>query len=140
MMTAYVLSFLAACVVLSVLSILWHNVLFHSLYYQGLKDVARVKENTLDPNVALAALVDALTVLGIMYFVLSGLPQQGRYLYSALRGAGLGFLVVGTRAIMNYGLLRSYSPKVVAIDVLRGLLMGAIVGIVLVLVFGAVAG
>jgi len=102
-------------------------VLFSSLYYDALRDIAYTEKNLVAPRIVYTAVVNIFTVVGLMYFLFKE-TQRPSLTHGVTTGMIVGFLVVSLRAIMSAGLFPAYDTSVMVLDVIRGVLFGAVLG------------
>ena len=102
------------------LDLIFLGIFAKKLYKKELGKLMRKKV-----NYALSLLVYALLSLGILFFVL----REGTILEIFLRGCVFGLVVYGIYDLTNYVTLSNYSLKITLIDILWGIFVCGIVGV-----------
>jgi len=112
--------FLALVPIFFLIDYLWLGNIMSRFYLGELGDMAREKNGAFAPVVWAAMLVYVLIPLGIVYFVLPGLPDEHFILAALGRGFFFGIVLYGVYDMTNYSLLNSWSLKLTAVDILWG--------------------
>jgi uncharacterized membrane protein len=121
-------NWLIVFVVLVVIDIVWHKVIFGSFLNEQFKGVAYFTGGEFFPLIQFIILGDILVSFGYAYLVSEMSRSSGKYI---LNGALFGLVVNGSYSIYDYALLPNWPAAVVIVDVLNGIVFGAVIGAVL---------
>lgn len=99
---------------------LWLGQIMSRFYLQELGAMAREKNGAFSPVIWAAVLVYALIPLGIVLFVLPGLPVENFVLATLGKGFLFGIVLYGVYDMTNYSLLNNWSLKLSAVDIAWG--------------------
>jgi len=107
-----------------ILDMIWLGFVAKNFYKEEMKDIARLKDGSFQVNWFAAFFVYILLVVAVMYFVQ---PVKGIQMHNFLKGALLGLIVYGVYDLTNYAMLKDFSLKLVAVDMVWGtFLLGAV--------------
>lgn len=112
--------FLALVPIFFLIDYLWLGNIMSRFYLAELGEMAREKNGAFAPVVWAAAIVYVLIPLGIVLFVLPGLPAENFILPALAKGFLFGIVLYGVYDMTNYSLLNSWSLKLTAVDILWG--------------------
>jgi uncharacterized membrane protein len=135
MKTATFVAWLVGLIVLNIMDALWHAVIFTDTYARGLADLGVFKDGELTINQAYLFVVQVIFVIGILYFVVTRLSEQDRVMGALLQGALFGFIAYGFHALINLSIIANYELSMAIHDIIRGPLIGAVIGLVTVLTY-----
>ena len=119
--------FLIILVCMLVIDVIWWGFLAKNFYKEEMKNIGRFKGGNFDVKIIPTAILYILMALGLMYFVD---PKSGIEISNLFRGAFLGLLMYGVYDLTNYALLRDFSLKLAAIDMLWGSFLLGIVSFI----------
>ena len=109
---------------------LWLGNLMSRFYLNELGPMAREKDGAFAPVIWAAVLVYVLIPLGIVLFVLPGLPAEN-FIFAALgKGFLFGIVLYGVYDMTNYSLLNNWSPKLAAVDIAWGGFINAVASLI----------
>jgi uncharacterized membrane protein len=119
-MKIYILSYVAAAVVLLGLDALWLSVMGGVLYRPALGDLMADKFHLLP-----AVCFYALYVVGVVYFPISAAFESGRWSTALVQGAVFGLMAYGTYDLTNQATLRHWSTALTIADMSWGAVLTA---------------
>jgi uncharacterized membrane protein len=108
---------------------LWLGVIANRFYFDNLRPLVRVKDDTFDVNYVAAGAVYGLMVLGFMVFVAPSL-NKWNYVETAVNAALMGVVVYGVYDFTNLATLRDWSVLVSFVDMLWGSFLFATTAVV----------
>jgi uncharacterized membrane protein len=125
----YVAIWFAAFFGLSAVDALWHLGIFGWVYGPAFKPVARTKDGKLSLHPLPGILSQILVVSALM--VLSVLSVRGGYGYAAnfVVGAMGGVLGISVYGLVNQSLIKDWSWKLTALEVVWGPIIGGLGGL-----------
>ncbi len=103
-----------------VIDYLWLGNIMSNFYLKELGSMAREKNGAFAPVIWAAVLVYALIPLGIVLFVLPGLPIENFFLPTLGKGFLFGIVLYGVYDMTNYSLVNNWSLKLAAVDIVWG--------------------
>ncbi len=119
-MTSRIAAWAAASLVTMSLDLLWLGVLARGFYR---REIGHLMTDRIGWPAAAAFYV--LYGGGVLYFCAAGALREGGLRAAALHGAALGLLVYGTYDLTNMAVLRNWSARLSAADVLWGVCLTA---------------
>lgn len=106
--------------IIFVIDYLWLGNIMSNFYLKELGSMAREKNGAFAPVIWAAVLVYALIPLGIVIFVLPGLPVENFFLPTLGKGFLFGIVLYGVYDMTNYSLVNNWSLKLSAVDIVWG--------------------
>lgn len=119
------LQLLVASGVMGVLDFIWLGTVAKTFYRTQIGKLLLDK-----PNMTAAVLFYAIYVVGIVTFVISPALEKGSLSYALTRGALFGFVAYATYDLTNLATMKGFTSKVVAVDLLWGTVLTAVVAAV----------
>ena len=113
---------LAAGGIMGILDFLWLGFIAKKLYYGEMGTILLEK-----PNMAPALAFYAIYVVGVILLVVNPALEKDSWLHAFGYGALLGFVAYATYDLTNLATLKGFSPKIVAVDLLWGTVLTAVV-------------
>lgn len=127
----YVLIWLIALIVISILDAVWHLGLFGRLYAERLRPAARIENGRLAMRAVPGLLSQALVVAGYMVLVLYRRQDSLGYAGAAVLGAAAGVLAISVYGLVNDALIRDWDRLLTVLEVIWGPLIGAFSGVLI---------
>jgi uncharacterized membrane protein len=115
---------LAAGTIMGVLDFIWLGFVAKKLYYGEMGKILLEK-----PNMAPALLFYVIYVIGVVVFVVTPAIEKGSWLHVLGYGGLFGFVAYATYDLTNLATLKGFSQKIVAIDLLWGAALTAVVAV-----------
>ena len=122
--------FLCLVPIFFLIDYLWLGNIMSRFYLKELGPMAREKDGAFAPVIWAAVLVYTLIPLGIVYFVLPGLPTEGFILPTLGKGFFFGIVLYGVYDMTNYSLVNNWSLKLSAVDIAWGGFINAIASLI----------
>ncbi len=108
----------------TVLWFLWHNNIFHNLYYSAAVFYSIDAQNIWAMNFA-----NALFVYGFVYFYYHSVKKENRKINSVLWGIYYNISVIGFFAFMNFGSISGWQGNLLLHELIWSVIGGAIMGV-----------
>ena len=118
--------FLCLVPIIFLIDYLWLGNIMSRFYLTELGQMAREKDGAFAPIIWAAVLVYALIPLGIVLFVLPGLPAENFVIPALGKGLLFGLVMYGIYDMTNYSLVNNWSLKLSAVDIAWGGFLNAI--------------
>ncbi len=99
---------------------IWLGKVMSRFYLKELGPMARASNNNFEPVVWAAVIVYLLIPLGIVLFVLPGIPDQDFVFQSLFKGMLYGLILYGVYDMTNHSLLQNWSIKMSIVDMIWG--------------------
>jgi len=106
------------------LSFLWHNNLFHNIYYSINSIYSVGSQNIWAMNFA-----NALLVYGFTYFYFKTVKPETKLYQSILWSVNYNLSVIGFFSFMVFGILRDWSPLILIHDMIFAVIGGVFAGV-----------
>jgi uncharacterized membrane protein len=113
---------LATGAIMGVLDFIWLGFVAKKLYYSEMGGILLEK-----PNMPAALLFYVIYVVGVVIFVLTPALEKGSWQHALGYGALFGLVAYATYDLTNLATLKGFSPKIVAIDLIWGSALTAVV-------------
>lgn len=113
---------LAAGGIMGILDFIWLGFVAKKLYYGEMGKILLEK-----PNMAPALAFYAIYVIGVIILVVNPALEKDSWQHAFGYGALLGFVAYATYDLTNLATLKGFSSKIVAIDLIWGTLLTAVV-------------
>ena len=113
-----IIKLLAAGAIMGVMDFVWLGFVAKKLYYDEMGKILLEK-----PNMSAALMFYAIYVVGVVIFVVSPALEKGSLAYAAVFGALFGLVAYATYDLTNLATLKGFSAKIVAIDLLWGMVI-----------------
>jgi uncharacterized membrane protein len=124
-LTQWIILWIAAAVLFLVIDMVWLLWLGRGFYVSEIGDLLRQP-----PNMGAAGAFYILYVTGLMVMVVWPAVQGGSVGQAVLYGAILGLIAYGTYDLTNLAVMKGFTTKIAAIDMIWGtVLTGAVSGI-----------
>ena len=105
---------------------IWLGKIMSGFYLKELGTMARVTNNNFDPVIWAAVVVYLLIPLGIVVFVLPGLPDQNFIIPALLKGMLYGLVLYGVYDMTNHSLLQHWPMKMSMVDMAWGAFINSV--------------
>ena len=105
---------------------IWLGKIMSGFYLKELGPLARVSNNNFDPVIWAAIVVYLLIPLGIVVFVLPGLPDQNFIIPALLKGMLYGLVLYGVYDMTNHSLLKHWPMKMSMVDMAWGAFINSV--------------
>ncbi len=105
---------------------IWLGKIMSGFYLKELGPMARVSNNNFDPVIWAAIVVYLLIPLGIVVFVLPGLPDQNFMIPALLKGMLFGLVLYGVYDMTNHSLLQNWPMKMSIVDMAWGAFINSV--------------
>lgn len=115
---------LAAGGIMGVLDFIWLGFVAKKLYYSEMGNILLDK-----PNMVPALLFYVIYVVGVVVFVINPALEKDSWLHALGYGAAFGFVAYATYDLTNLATMKGFSPKIVAIDLLWGAFITAVMAV-----------
>ena len=115
--------------VMGLLDFLWLGFIAKKLYYGEMGGILLEK-----PNLVAAMIFYVIYVIGVIVFVVNPALEKGSLAYAAGYGALFGLVAYATYDLTNLAVVKGFTTKIVAIDLLWGVLLTTLVASVAFLV------
>ena len=127
----YLLIWLIALVVISILDAVWHLGLFGRAYSERLRPVARLADGRLSMRALPGLLSQVLVITAYMVLLLYQRPNGLSYGAAALIGAAGGVLAISVYGLVNDALIRDWDRLLTVLEVIWGPIIGAVSGVLI---------
>jgi len=111
---------------------IWLGLIAKNFYNSELGSLAKRSGESLAPNWPTAILVYVLIVAGIVFFVWP--KANGQIIKGLFFGSAFGLVVYGVYDLTNYATLESWTIKMTIVDILWGVIIGGITGLIAVFI------
>lgn len=109
-----------------IIDYLWLGKIMSRFYLNELGPMARVLNNNFAPVIWAAILVYLLIPLGIVLFVLPGIPDQNFFFPALIKGMLYGLILYGVYDMTNHSLLQNWSIKMSMVDMAWGAFINSV--------------
>ncbi|MDR9500331.1 MAG: DUF2177 family protein [Desulfurivibrionaceae bacterium] len=109
-----------------IIDYIWLGKIMSGFYLKELGSMARVSKSNFDPVIWAAIVVYLLIPLGIVLFVLPGLPDQNFMVPALIKGMLYGLVLYGVYDMTNHSLLQSWSIKMSLVDMAWGAFINSV--------------
>ena len=113
-----IVKLLAAGAIMGVMDFVWLGFVAKKLYYDEMGKILLEK-----PNMSAALIFYAIYVIGVVMFVISPALEKGSLTHAAVFGALFGLVAYATYDLTNLATLKGFSSRIVAIDLLWGMVI-----------------
>lgn len=113
-----IVQLLAAGAIMGVMDFVWLGFVAKKLYYDEMGKILLEK-----PNMSAALIFYAIYVVGVVIFVVSPALEKGSLTHAAVFGALFGLVAYATYDLTNLATLKGFSSRIVAIDLLWGMVI-----------------
>lgn len=108
--------------VMGLLDFIWLGYVAKKLYYSEMGALLLEK-----PNMSAALLFYVIYVVGVVVFVVNPALEKGSLAYAAGFGALFGLVAYATYDLTSLAVIKGFTPKIVVIDLLWGMILTATV-------------
>jgi uncharacterized membrane protein len=119
--------FLIVLISILIIDGIWIGLIAKNFYKTEMKNIARFKDGGFNVRWVPVAILYILMTLGIIYFVN---PHSGVEISNLFRGAFLGLIMYGVYDLTNYSLLKDFSLKLAAVDIVWGAFLVGVVSFI----------
>lgn len=116
MITKYILAYIATGIAFALIDSVWLRNMYPRLYKPELGEMMMAGGFRLGPAIAFYVLY----ILGMMIFAVGPAMASGRWQTALVQGAMFGFFCYMTYDLTNMATLKSWSMKVVVLDIIWG--------------------
>ncbi len=102
-----------------ILDLIWFKIFTNDIFWELLKPIAKIKENSFDVNYLSAGIVYLLLALGVCFFILRS--NHLNFIRALGSGAVLGLVTYGVYDFTNHALLAHWPVKMIVLDVTWGI-------------------
>ncbi len=117
-----VIKLIAAGGIMGVLDFIWLGFVAKKLYYGEMGNILLEK-----PNMLPALLFYVIYVVGVVVFVINPALERSSWQHALGMGALFGFVAYATYDLTNLATIKGFSAKIVAIDLVWGAALTAVV-------------
>lgn len=107
---------------MGLLDFIWLGYVAKKLYYSEMGALLLEK-----PNMSAALLFYVIYVVGVVVFVVNPALEKGSLAYAAGFGALFGLVAYATYDLTSLAVIKGFTPKIVVIDLLWGMILTATV-------------
>lgn len=121
-------NWLISFIVLVIIDVLWHRFILGSFYGDAAAGIQRVVNDRLAPLIQFIILGDVLVSFGYAYLITLSSALNKKYV---LNGLIIGLVLTGSYSIYNYALIPNWPAALTVVDVINGMVFGAIQGLLI---------
>ena len=119
--------FIIVLISILVLDGIWIGFIAKNFYKTEMKNIAIFKDGGFNPRIIPIVILYLLMALGVVYFVN---PKSGIEVTNLFRGSFFGLLLYGVYDLTNYSLLKDFSLKLAAVDMIWGTFLLGVVSFI----------
>lgn len=127
----YILLFISSFIFTSLIDVVWHILLFGSIYQQRIKQVAPMVDGQLAIKSVPGLLSQVLVVSMLMVLINYQRPEL-RLMDGLVVGAAAGVLAITVYGLVNYALIKNWTLDITILEVVWGPILGGLSGLFMV--------
>ncbi len=127
----YIFLFLSSFIFTSLIDVVWHILLFGSIYQKRMEKIAPMADGQLNIK-ALPGLLSQVLVVSMLVLLINYKRPELELMDGAIIGAAAGVLAISVYGLVNYALVKNWTLDITILEVIWGPMLGGLSGMFIV--------